>query len=143
MTGDAGERMRIAIYYAAWVILCAAVAGLTIALIHTWYFSYIPNRSGLFQTLFGDAVTALALAAGEGAVALVTGRTLARFGRTLRGTVLLGLLVGLFDFALYFLQMAFPRTELKWPLDIAILVLATVVITCFGSVPASADAPRS
>jgi hypothetical protein len=137
------ERMRIAIYYAAWVIVCAAVAGLAIAVIHTRFFSYIPNRSGLLQTLFGDVVTALAIAAGEGAVALVTGRTLARFGRVLRGTVLLGLLVGLFDFALYFVQMAAPRTELGWPLDIAILVLVTIAITLFGSVPVSADAPRS
>jgi hypothetical protein len=137
------ERTRIAIYYAAWVIVCAAVAGLAIAVIHTRFFSYIPNRSRLLQTLFGDVVTALAIAAGEGAVALVTGRTLARFGRVLRGTVLLGLLVGLFDFALYFLQMAAPRTELGWPLDIAILVLATIAITLFGSAPVSADALRS
>jgi hypothetical protein len=143
MVADASERMRIAIYYAAWVIVCAAVAGLTIALIHTWFFSYIPNRSGLLETLFGDAVTALAIAAGQGAVALVGGRTLAHFGRVLRGTVLLGLLVGLFDFALYFVQMAAPRTELGWPIDITILVLATIAITFFGSAPASGDTPPS
>jgi hypothetical protein len=141
MVGDSSERMTIAIYYAAWVIVCAAAAGFVIALIHTEFFSYIPNRSGLYATLFRDVVIALALAAGQGAVALVTGSSCARFGRALRGTVLLGLLVGLFDFGLYFLQMAVPQTELGWPLDVAILVLATIAITFYGSAPAAAGPP--
>jgi hypothetical protein len=142
MVAESSERMKIAIYYAAWVIVCAAAAGFVIALIHTSFFSYVPNRSGLLATLFGDAVIALAIAAGQGAVALVTGSSLARFGRELRGTVLLGLLVGLFDCCLYFLQMAVPQTELGWPLDIAILVLVTIAITFYGSAPAAAGAPR-
>jgi hypothetical protein len=138
MAGDTSERMRIVIYYAVWTIVCAAAAGLVTALIHAWLFSYIPNRAGLIDTLFGDTVTALAIAAGQGAVVLVTGGVLARRGRALRGTVLLGLLVGLFDFVMYVLQMAAPVTELGWLPDIAVLVGATVIITLSGGVSATA-----
>ena len=137
MAVDESNRMRIVIYYAAWAIVCAAAAGLLIALIHTWWFSYNPNRSGVINVLFGDAVTALALAAGQGAVALVTGSVLAHYGRALQGTVLLGLLLGLFDFVMYFVQMAVPQTELGWLPDIAILVGVTVLVTWYGSAPRS------
>src|SRR5207249_3641661 len=94
MAVESGDRMRIVIYYAVWATICATAAGIVIALIHTWLFSYIPNRSGLIHTLFSDAVTALAIAAGQGAVVLVTGSVLAQLGRSLQGTVLLGLLIG-------------------------------------------------
>ena len=133
MAVESGDRMRIVIYYAVWATICATVAGIAIALIHTWLFSYIPNRSGLIHTLFSDAVTALAIAAGQGAVVLVTGSLLAQLGRSLQGTVLLGLLVGLFDFAMYLVQMAIPAAELGWIPDIVILVVAAVAITVFGA----------
>ena len=133
MAVDSGDRMRIVIYYAVWATICATVAGIAIALIHTWLFSYIPNRSGLIHTLFSDAVTALAIAAGQGAVVLVTGSLLAQLGRSLQGTVLLGLLIGLFDFAMYLVQMAIPAAELGWIPDIGILVVAAVAITVFGA----------
>ena len=133
MAVDSGDRMRIVIYYAVWATICATVAGIAIALIHTWLFSYIPNRSGLIHTLFSDAVTALAIAAGQGAVVLVTGSLLAQLGRSLQGTVLLGLLIGLFDFAMYLVQMAIPAAELGWIPDIVILVVAAVAITVFGA----------
>jgi len=129
--------MKIVVYYAVWTVLCAAAAGLATTLIHTWFFSYIPNRTGLMHTLFSDAVTALAIAAGQGAVALVTGSVLAQLGRPLQRTVLLGLLVGLFDFVLYFVQMAAPVTELGWLPDVAVLVLATTVITLSGGASAN------
>ena len=132
MAVDSGDRMRIVIYYAMWATICATVAGIAIALIHTWLFSYIPNRSGLIHTLFSDAVTALAIAAGQGAVVLVTGSLLAQLGRSLQGTVLLGLLIGLFDFAMYLVQMAIPAAELGWIPDVVILVVAAVAITVFG-----------
>ena len=133
MAVESGDRMRIVIYYAVWATICATVAGIAIALIHTWLFSYIPNRSGLIHTLFSDAVTALAIAAGQGAVVLVTGSVLAQLGRSLQGTVLLGLLIGLFDFAMYLVQMAIPAAELGWIPDIVILVVAAVAITVFGA----------
>ena len=132
MAVESGDRMRIVIYYAVWATICATAAGIVIALIHTWLFSYIPNRSGLIHTLFSDAVTALAIAAGQGAVVLVTGSVLAQLGRSLQGTVLLGLLIGLFDFAMYLVQMAIPAAELGWIPDIVILVVAAVAITVFG-----------
>ena len=138
MAVDSGDRTRIVIYYAVWASICATVAGIAIALIHTWLFSYIPNRSGLIHTLFSDAVTALAIAAGQGAVVLVTGSLLAQLGRSLQGTVLLGLLIGLFDFAMYLIQMAIPAAELGWVKDIAILIVAAVAITVFGAIKPSA-----
>jgi len=133
MSVDSSGRMKIVIYYAAWAIVCASVAGLVIALIHTWWFSYIPNRSGLIATLLSDAATALGIAAGQGAVALLTGSILAHYDRELQGTVLLGLLLGAFDFVMYFLQMAIPSFELGWIPDVVILVVATVAITLYGS----------
>ena len=138
MATDTGDRLKVVIYYAIWATLCAAAAGLVIAGLHTWLFSYIPTRSRLIFTLVGDAVTALAIAAGQGAVALVTGSVLAQFGRALQRTVLLGLLVGVFDFAMYFLQMAVPATELGWKPDIVILALASATITLLGVIRASA-----
>jgi len=135
MATDTGDRMKVVIYYAIWATVCAAVAGLVIAGLHTWFFSYIPTRSGLIFTLLGDAVTALAIAAWQGAVALVTGSVLAQFGRSLQRTVLLGLLVGVFDFAMYLVQMAVPATELGWKPDIVILAAATAAVTLLGVVP--------
>jgi len=136
---ETSDRMRIVVYYAVWATICAALAGGVVALIHAWFFSYNPGRSALVQTLFANAVTALAIAAGQGAVALVTGSLLAQLGRTLNFTVLLGLALGLFDFVMYFVQMAVPVTELGWVPDIAILVAAAVVITVSGArAPAAA-----
>jgi hypothetical protein len=133
MTAPVADNMKIVVFYAIWATVCAAVAGLVMAVLHTAFFSFNPGRSGMLQTFAGDVVTALAIAAGQGAVALVTGSVLARMGRTLQATVLLGLLVGLFDFVMYFLQTAVPATELGWIPDIAILVAVTVAITLFGS----------
>ena len=137
MENDSNKRMQIATDFAVWAIMCAGLAGMLIAVLHTLFFSYHPSRSGLLYTLFGDAVTALGLAAGQGAVALVTGSILARLGRPLGRTVLLGLLVGAFDFVMYFLQMAVPATELGWVGDLLILVAATVGITLYGALSAS------
>jgi len=130
---DTGDRMRGVVYYAIWATLCAAVAGTIVALIHTWFFAFNPGKSAVIETLFQGVVTALAIAAGQGAVALVTGSLLAQVGRSLNLTVLLGLVIGLFDFVMYFLQMAVPATELGWVPDIAILVVATVAITLIGA----------
>jgi hypothetical protein len=136
---DTGDRMRVVVYYAIWATLCATVAGVVVALIHTWFFSFNPGRSAVIETLVGGIVTALAIAAGQGAVALVTGSLLARLGRSLNLTVLLGLAIGAFDFVMYFLQMAVPSTELGWGPDIAILVVAAVAITLVGArTPATA-----
>ncbi len=127
------SRTRVVIYYAIWATICAAVAGLVVALIHTWFFSYNPGRSAVIETLFSGVAAAVGIAAAQGALALVTGGLLTRFGRTLQYTLLLGLLIGLFDFVMYFLQMAVPATELGWIPDLAIIVAVTVAITAGGS----------
>ena len=130
---ETNDRMRIVVYYAIWATICAAVAGVVVTFIHVWFFSYNPGKSALMETLFGGIVTALAIAAGQGAVALATGGLFARLGRTLQSTVLLGLGIGLFDFVMYFLQMAIPKTELGWVPDIIILVAVTALITAAGA----------
>lgn len=127
------DARRIVVYYAVWATICAAVAGVVVTLIHTWFFSYNPGKSALMETLFGGIVTALAIAAGQGAVALVTGSLLAQLGRGLTFTVLLGLGIGAFDFVMYFVQMAVPATELGWVPDIVILVAVTILITALGA----------
>ena len=83
------SRSRIVIYYSIWTTICAAVAGFAIALIHTWFFSYHPGRSAIIETLFSGSVAAVAIAAAQGAIALLTGSLLAQFGRSLQYTVLL------------------------------------------------------
>ena len=130
---ETGDRTRIVIYYSIWATICAAGAGLAVALIHTWFFSYNPGRSAVIETLFSGAVAAVGIAAAQGALALVTGSLLARLGRTLQFTLLLGLAIGVFDFVMYFVQMVVPATELGWIPDIAIIVAVTVAITVAGS----------
>ena len=130
---ETNDRTRIIIYYSIWTTVCAAVAGLAIALIHTWFFSYNPGRSAVIETLFSGSVAAVGIAAAQGAVALVTGSLLAQLKRTLQYTLLLGLLIGVFDFVMYFLQMAVPATELGWVPDLIIIVGITAAITAVGS----------
>src|SRR6184192_1667030 len=88
------------------------------------------------KIVIGYALWATVCAAvAGGAVALVGGSILARLGRALHATLLLGLLVGVFDFVINFLQMAVPRTELGWVPDLVMLAAAVVVITVLGSRP--------
>jgi hypothetical protein len=146
MAAETGDRMKIVIGYAVWATICAAVAGVTVSLIHTWFFTYHAGRPELWRTLFDDVMVTLAIAAGQGAVALLTGSVVARLGRQLHATVLLGLLVGAFDFVMNFVQMALPRTELGWIPDLIILAVATIAITALGSrsaVAAAAQQPPS
>jgi hypothetical protein len=132
------SRTRIVIAYAIWATICAAAGGFAIALIHTWFFSYHPGRFGAIETLFSGIVLSVAIAAGQGAVALVTGSVLAHLNRTLQSTVLLGLLIGAFDFVMYFVQMAVPATELNWIPDLAIIMVVTIAITVLGARKSSA-----
>src|SRR6266513_4577959 len=127
------SKTGVVIAYAIWATICATVAGFAIALIHTWFFSYHPGRSAVIETLFSGTVAAVAIAAGQGAVALVTGGVLARLGRALQFTVLLGLLIGVFDFVMYFVQMTVPVTEFGWVPDLVIIVAVTAAITAAGS----------
>ncbi len=141
MSSDTGDRMKVVIGYAVWATVCAVVAGVAISLIHTWFFSYHATRPGLWRTLLEDAAVTVGIAAGQGAVALGTGSVLTQLGRGLHATVLLGLLIGLFDFVMNFLQMAVPSTELGWVPDLVILAGVTIAITVFGSRSATAPSP--
>src|SRR2546426_10658201 len=74
---EADNRMRVVIYYGVWATICAALAGIAVALVHTWFFSYHVGRSGFLQTLVSDIEAALAIAAGQGGGAVLTGGVLA------------------------------------------------------------------
>src|SRR3989442_15718190 len=106
MTTDTTGRMKIVIYYAIWATICAAAAGLVIAGLHTWLFSYIPNRSGLLFTVLSDAVTALAIAAGGGGGALGAGGGPARRRTGRRRTRRPGLRTGALRFPWGLLPMS-------------------------------------
>jgi len=75
----------------------------------------------------------LAISAGQGAVALVTASALMQLGRALQPTVLLGLLIGVFDFVFDLLQVFVPATEVEWKWKLVISLLAVLVITIAGS----------
>jgi hypothetical protein len=129
----ADSRIRIVIAYAIWAGICAVVAGVVMAIIHTQFFSYIPSRTAFMSTLLGGIATTSAIAAGQAAVILATGSLLAQRGYTLQGTVLLGLLVGAFDFLMNLVQLIVPALEPGWSWDLVILALATVGITLLGA----------
>lgn len=132
-------KTRIVIGYSLWATICAALAGIIVTLIHTFFYSYHPGRSALLETLFTGAVAAVGIAAGQGAVALVTGSVLARLGRALRYTVLLGLLIGLFDFVMYFLQIKLSGPGGSVGIrDLIVVVVVTVGITAAGARRAAA-----
>jgi len=133
MANPPGEQTRVLVWYAVWATICATVAGVLVSLVHTWFFAYVPSHSARVETLVSDLVLALAIAAGQGAVALVTGRILAQLGRALQATVLLGLILFAFDFVMDFLQMIVPATELGWVPDLIILAVAAIGITAWGS----------
>src|ERR1041384_395041 len=66
MAGDTGDRMKIVIGYAVWATLCAAVAGVVLSLIHTWFFSYHESRPGMWRTLLEDIATSVGPPARQG-----------------------------------------------------------------------------
>src|SRR2546427_9304443 len=107
---ESDNRMRVVIYYAVWATICAALAGIAVALVHTWFFSYHVGRSGFLQTLVSDIEAALAIAAGQGAVAGLTGGVLAPLGGGLGKTLLPGPAIRLFDLVLNFVPMVGPQT---------------------------------
>lgn len=134
----ADGRTRVVIAYAIWAGICAVIAGVVMAFIHTEFFAYVPSRTALMSTFLGGIATTSAIAAGQAAVILATGGILARRGVTLQGTVLLGLLIGAFDFVMNLLQLLVPALEPGWTWDLAILAVATVGITLLGARRATA-----
>ena len=129
----ADTRTRIVIAYAVWAAICATLAGVAMAFIHTQFFSFVPSRTVFMSTLLGGIATTSAIAAGQAAVILATGRVLAQRGYTLQGTVLLGLLIGVFDFLMNLVQLIVPALEPGWTWDLVILAVATIAITMLGA----------
>ncbi|HEV8305169.1 MAG TPA: hypothetical protein VGQ25_09430 [Gemmatimonadales bacterium] len=130
---DGSDRMRLVVYYAVWAGICATVAGVAMALIHTWFFSFTPSRSTLMATLAGGIAVTAAIAAGQAAVIILTGSVLTHLGYELRFTVLLGLAVGAFDFVMNLVQLLVPALEPGWRWDLVIVAAATVGITLLGA----------
>ncbi len=124
--------MRIVVYYALWAALCALVGGLIVAGTHT---VAVAMATGADQWIgiFSGAATVAAIAAGQGVVVFATGAALHAAGRALRATVLLGIVIGLFDLTMYLVQWLVPATELGWGPDLAILAAVPAVVTIAGS----------
>jgi hypothetical protein len=131
MAGAHSERIRVLGYYAVWATICAAAGCIVVTLLHSWLFSY-------HAWLVEDLEAAGAIAAGQGVVVLVTGGVLARLGRGLEKTALLGVMIGLFDFAINLVWMVVPNTELGRAPDLLILAAAAAAATLYGSTKASA-----
>jgi len=125
--------MKVVVYYAIWATLCAGAAGVMMSLIHTWFFSFAPSRTAFMETLAGGIAVTVAIAAGQAAVILAAGGLLVRLGFTLQGTVLLGLLVGAFDFVMNLVQLLVPALEPGWAWDLILIAAATVAITLIGA----------
>lgn len=132
MAGGSPEQ-KIVVWYAVWAVICAAVAGLVVLLADTFVLHPLPHRSDVLQTLALEGGSLLAIAAGQGAMALVVGSVLAQATRALRGTVLLGILVGAFDFLFELLQVVAPSLEVSQRGKLAIALVAAGLITLIGA----------
>lgn len=130
---DANDQSRVAVWYAAWATICAAVAGIVVLLFDTYLFSHLVHRAALIHNLVDEGSGVLAISAGQGALALVTASALMQFGRSLQPTVLLGLLIGTFDLLFDLLQVFVPATEVEWKWKLVIALAAALVITVAGS----------
>lgn len=130
---DANDQSRVVVWFAVWATVCAAVAGIVVLLFDTYVFSHLVHRAAIIHNLVDEGSGVLAISAGQGAVALVTASALMQFGRVLQPTVLLGLLIGVFDFVFDLLQVFVPATEVEWKWKLVIGLLAVLVITIAGS----------
>jgi hypothetical protein len=130
---DANDQSRVVVWFAVWATVCAAVAGIVVLLFDTYIFSHLVHRAAIIHNLVDEGSGVLAISAGQGAVALVTASALMQLGRALQPTVLLGLLIGVFDFVFDLLQVFVPATEVEWKWKLVISLLAVLVITIAGS----------
>lgn len=130
---DANDQSRVVVWFAVWATVCAAVAGVVVLLFDTYLFSHLVHRAAIIHNLVDEGSGVLAISAGQGALALVSAGALMQFGRSLQPTVLLGLLIGVFDFLFDLLQVVVPATEVEWKWKLVISLLAVLVITVAGS----------
>ncbi|HYK10465.1 MAG TPA: hypothetical protein VEV39_06680 [Gemmatimonadales bacterium] len=130
---DANDQSRVVVWFAVWATVCAAVAGIVVLLFDTYLFSHLVHRAAIIHNLLDEGSGVLAISAGQGALALVAAGALMQFGRVLQPTVLLGLLIGAFDFLFDLLQVFVPATEVEWKWKLLISLAAVLVITVAGS----------
>lgn len=130
---NATDRSSLVVWYAAWATVCAVVAGIVVLLFDTYLFSHLVHRAAIIRNVIEEGSGVLAISAGQGAVALVAAGALVQFGRSLQATVLLGLLVGAFDFVFDLLQVFVPSLEVDWTWKLLIGLAAALVITVAGS----------
>lgn len=130
---DTNDQSRVVVWFAVWATVCAAVAGIVVLLFDTYLFSHMVHRAAIIRNLVNEGSGVLAISAGQGAVALVTAGALLQLGRSLQPTVLLGLLIGAFDFLFDLLQVFVPATEVEWKWKLVISLIAVIVITVSGS----------
>jgi hypothetical protein len=133
MVMEPADRTRVAVWYAVWATACGAVAGIVVLLFDTYLFSHLVHRAAVYRNLLEEGGGVLAIAAGQGAVVLVTSGALLQFGRALNATVLLGLLIGVFDFVFDLLQVFVPSLEVDWTWKLIIGLAAGLAITIAGS----------
>ena len=110
---DANDQSRVVVWFAVWATVCAAVAGIVVLLFDTYLFSHVVHRAAIIHNLVDEGSGVLAISAGQGALALVTAGALLQFGRSLQPTVLLGLLIGTFDFVFDLVQVFVPSIEVE------------------------------
>jgi len=130
---DANDQSRVVVWFAVWATVCAAVGGIVVLLFDTYLFSHLVHRAAIIHNLLDEGSGVLAISAGQGALALVAAGALMQFGRVLQPTVLLGLLIGAFDFLFDLLQVFVPATEVEWKWKLLISLAAVLVITVAGS----------
>ncbi|MGH7675942.1 MAG: hypothetical protein ACREMV_11790 [Gemmatimonadales bacterium] len=128
------SHLKVVISYAGWATICAAVAGAAVVLVHVAFFRQLPWP----LAFVAGGATPIVIAAGQGVVAVIVGGVLAALGRTLRLTLLLGLLIGLVDLVLYLVHTHVPATQLGPTADLAVFAAAAAVITLLGNAPTTA-----
>jgi hypothetical protein len=133
MANAAGEQTRVVVWYAVWATICAAAAGAVVALLDSFVLSHLSHRAGILNTFVEEVIGILAIAAGQGAVALVTGSIMAQLGRAVQATVLLGLLIGAFDFLFDLVQILVPATEVEWLWKLVASLVVAVGVTLWGT----------
>src|SRR5690348_6192111 len=120
---DANDQSRVVVWFAVWATVCAAVAGIVVLLFDTYIFSHLVHRAAIIHNLVDVGSGVLAISAGQGAVALVTASALMQLERALQPTVLLDLLIGVFDFVFDLLQSEEHTSELQSPVHLVCRLL--------------------
>ncbi len=135
------SQKKVVISYAVWATICAAVAVGAATLVDVLFIHPSLRDSAVPGQLRAWAIDAGAGVGLQGIVTLVTGSVLVLGGRTLRYTVLLGLAIGLFDFALVMLLNLVAAANPGYLPTLVILAAGAAAITLLGQGAAAAPEP--